>query len=440
MHSSVTDCVVALYPSPAGATESELHFESWSRLVRAEPGARDARARRRGADREPDVRAAGVRDRADRPLLHARRPDQGVAGRASPAARAWSRRSRRSSTSCREAVARVSQPPRSLEAPVERPSPSSRCSAPRGRRHAAAPALDFDVHVSRAERAARLRDRADGAGHDRAGPARLRRRDAREARRAVRRRRSAGPPPRAASSGTRPTRSCRPSPARRPSAGGAGELRHGGRRREVPRTGCPDGEVPLAFNFNGTVHYRGDDGRLQMSLVPWSCSAEFRLPVATWRDADRALLPAHAAGSRCSEETLAALQREKATRGLPTLDACVAELLEEAPGERRGARRLAALRGLRALPVHAGRDQERDADAVRDRLPAGLRGARSRRTYDHLELQCVVEGDGRGRRRGALPAAERRAPRGGAAADRAGGARRRSSSDDPASGRARLDR
>ena len=48
--------------------------------------------------------------------------------------------------------------------------------------------------------------------------------------------------------------------------------------------GLDDGEVPLAFNFNGTVHYRGDDGRLQMSLIPWSCSAEFRLPVATWSD------------------------------------------------------------------------------------------------------------------------------------------------------------
>jgi uncharacterized protein DUF5947 len=37
MHSSVTDCVVALYPSPAGATESELHFESWGRLVALNP-------------------------------------------------------------------------------------------------------------------------------------------------------------------------------------------------------------------------------------------------------------------------------------------------------------------------------------------------------------------------------------------------------------------
>jgi hypothetical protein len=37
MFSSVTECVVALYPSPAGATESELHFESWSRLVALNP-------------------------------------------------------------------------------------------------------------------------------------------------------------------------------------------------------------------------------------------------------------------------------------------------------------------------------------------------------------------------------------------------------------------
>ena len=37
MHSSVTNCIVAMYPSPAGATESELHFETWSRLVELNP-------------------------------------------------------------------------------------------------------------------------------------------------------------------------------------------------------------------------------------------------------------------------------------------------------------------------------------------------------------------------------------------------------------------
>ncbi len=41
MHSSVTDSVVAMYPSPAGATESELRLESWSRLVELNPVLRD---------------------------------------------------------------------------------------------------------------------------------------------------------------------------------------------------------------------------------------------------------------------------------------------------------------------------------------------------------------------------------------------------------------
>ena len=87
-----------------------------------------------------------------------------------------------------------------------------------------------------------------------------------------------------------------------------------------------DGEAPLAFNFNGTVYYREADGRLQMSLVPWSCSAEFRMPVAVWRELidhyypSSAWLPLH-------RDTLDALAREKARRGLPTFDACVRELL-----------------------------------------------------------------------------------------------------------------
>ncbi len=37
MRSTVTDSVVAFYPSPAGATESELALEAWEPLVRANP-------------------------------------------------------------------------------------------------------------------------------------------------------------------------------------------------------------------------------------------------------------------------------------------------------------------------------------------------------------------------------------------------------------------
>ena len=37
MESTVTGCIVAMYPSPAGATESELHFESWNRMRALNP-------------------------------------------------------------------------------------------------------------------------------------------------------------------------------------------------------------------------------------------------------------------------------------------------------------------------------------------------------------------------------------------------------------------
>ena len=41
----------------------------------------------------------------------------------------------------------------------------------------------------------------------------------------------------------------------------------------------PGGHVPLTFVFSGTIFYKGDDGRLQIVQVPWSCAARFRLPV-----------------------------------------------------------------------------------------------------------------------------------------------------------------
>jgi Fe-S cluster biogenesis protein NfuA len=58
MESSIAGCVVALYPSPGGATESELHFSSWSRVVELNPIL---------ADLEPDVEALIVNRLSDPP-------------------------------------------------------------------------------------------------------------------------------------------------------------------------------------------------------------------------------------------------------------------------------------------------------------------------------------------------------------------------------------
>jgi len=87
-----------------------------------------------------------------------------------------------------------------------------------------------------------------------------------------------------------------------------------------------DGVVPLSFHFYGTLFYRGSDGRLQMTPVPWSSSAEFGMPIAAWR----AMIDEHYPGGgwiRLGAETLAALNARRAQRGL-TFDNCLRELLD----------------------------------------------------------------------------------------------------------------
>jgi hypothetical protein len=90
----------------------------------------------------------------------------------------------------------------------------------------------------------------------------------------------------------------------------------------------PDGMAPLALHFNGTVYYRDDTGALQMVLVPWDTSIDFRMPVSVWRATIEHYYPG-TAWAALSAGTLAALQRAKLDRGLATLDATIATLLRE---------------------------------------------------------------------------------------------------------------
>lgn len=90
-----------------------------------------------------------------------------------------------------------------------------------------------------------------------------------------------------------------------------------------------DGFAPLSFHFSGTVFYRASDGRLQVVPVPWSATAQYSLPVASWQ----AMIADHYPSGgwiRVSEETLAALNERRAGRGLPSFDACIEELLADA--------------------------------------------------------------------------------------------------------------
>lgn len=94
----------------------------------------------------------------------------------------------------------------------------------------------------------------------------------------------------------------------------------------------PDGEAPLALHFNGMIYYPGDDGGLQMVLIPWSKSIDFRMPVSVWRETIEHYYPGTAWIS-VRAQTFEALQKEKLERGLATLDACIADLLEDGRDE-----------------------------------------------------------------------------------------------------------
>jgi hypothetical protein len=90
----------------------------------------------------------------------------------------------------------------------------------------------------------------------------------------------------------------------------------------------PDGEAPLALHFNGTIYYVGPGGALQMVLVPWNKSIDFRMPVSVWRETIEHYYP-NTAWIAVRAQTLEALQREKLGRGLATLDATLDQLLAD---------------------------------------------------------------------------------------------------------------
>ena len=88
------------------------------------------------------------------------------------------------------------------------------------------------------------------------------------------------------------------------------------------------GEVPVAFHFSGTVLYRGDGGGLQIVQMPWEAPARYGLPVAVWRGMIESYYPS-SGWVRLHADTLAELRRLAAERGLPSLEACVSEMLAE---------------------------------------------------------------------------------------------------------------
>ncbi len=92
------------------------------------------------------------------------------------------------------------------------------------------------------------------------------------------------------------------------------------------------GKVPLTFHFSGTVMYRGETDRLQITQLAWTSEAKFELPIETWRQTIALHYP-EGGVMRLGEATLEELRAFRVARGLPSLEAAVHELLEAARAE-----------------------------------------------------------------------------------------------------------
>jgi hypothetical protein len=89
-----------------------------------------------------------------------------------------------------------------------------------------------------------------------------------------------------------------------------------------------DGEVPLEFLFSGSVFYADADGRLQTTRLSWESEAEYRLPVAVWKET----MEAHFRGTawlRLRKDSFDRLAAYKSRRALATWEDAVDALLEE---------------------------------------------------------------------------------------------------------------
>lgn len=91
--------------------------------------------------------------------------------------------------------------------------------------------------------------------------------------------------------------------------------------------GLGGGGVPLQVHFNGTVFYRGPDGRLQMMLLPWDLSVRHDLPLATWRRMMDGHYP-EGCWVRLDETTLGRLRAARVDRGAATYGAAIEALLD----------------------------------------------------------------------------------------------------------------
>jgi len=90
-----------------------------------------------------------------------------------------------------------------------------------------------------------------------------------------------------------------------------------------------DGNVPLAVLFSGTIFYKTPEAALQVTQIPWEKEATFKLPIKIWQELMDTYYP-NSKWLRLRKDTFDRLYEYKMKNAIPTLEACLDKLVEQA--------------------------------------------------------------------------------------------------------------
>lgn len=94
--------------------------------------------------------------------------------------------------------------------------------------------------------------------------------------------------------------------------------------------GVTSGDLPLCFQFSGTVFYQGADDTMQVAPVSWDKEAKYRLPVKIWKDLMDAYYP-NSAWLAVQRDTFEKLYQYKVREGIPTWEEALERVLNALP-------------------------------------------------------------------------------------------------------------
>lgn len=94
--------------------------------------------------------------------------------------------------------------------------------------------------------------------------------------------------------------------------------------------GVTGGDLPLCFQFSGTVFYQGAGDAMQVAPISWDKEAKYRLPVKVWKDLMEMYYP-NSAWLSLHRDTFEKLYQFKVREGITTWEEALERALSALP-------------------------------------------------------------------------------------------------------------